>query len=92
MRVVYSVLTGLMRAAVLDRVIVSSPCVRVALPTIPRQTLEIPSAADVGALSAALPVHLAVVPYLAAGHGLRPGKGFRSLDRRRRLPAPNRPR
>jgi len=75
-RTVYSVLRSLMRSAVLDRVIALSPCVRVALPTSPRKTLAVPSAADVAALAAALPSHLAVVPYLAAGLGLRPGEVF----------------
>jgi integrase len=73
---VYSVLQGLMRSAVLDRVITSSPCVRVALPTVPRKALKIPSAADGGALAAILPAHLAAVPYVAAGLGLRPGEVF----------------
>ena len=65
-----------MRSAVLDRVIALSPCVRVALPTSPRKSLAVPSAADVAALAAAMPSHLAVVPYLAAGLGLRPGEVF----------------
>jgi integrase len=75
-RTVYAVPRSLMGAAVLDRVIAVSPCVRVSLPTAPRRTLAVPSAADVAMLSAKLPKPLAVVPYLTAGLGLRPGEVF----------------
>lgn len=73
---VYSVLRGLMRAATIDRVIPSSPCVRVSLPTRAHKHLTIPTADDVTALSGALPANVGVVPYLAAGLGLRAGEIF----------------
>jgi integrase len=75
-KVVYSVLRGLMRAAVIDRVIVVSPCDGVSAPTVASKTLAIPSAADVAAVAEALPERLAAVPYVAAGLGLRPGEVF----------------
>jgi integrase len=73
---VYSVLRSLMRAAVEDRLITSTPCVRVSLGSSAPKTLTIPSAADVAALAAALPPRFAAVPYVAAGLGLRPGEVF----------------
>lgn len=75
-KAVYAVLRGLMRAAVLDRVIVVSPCDGISAPVAVGKALAIPSAADVAALAAALPEHLAAVPYVAAGLGLRPGEVF----------------
>lgn len=75
-RTVYSVLRSLMRAAALDRVIAASPCVRVSLPSAPRKSLVVPSAEDVALLSSKLPAGMRVVPYLAAGLGLRPGEVF----------------
>jgi len=75
-RSVYAVLRSLMRAAVEDRLIASTPCARVALAPVGHQTLTIPSAADVAALAGALPARYAAVPYVAAGLGLRPGEVF----------------
>ena len=65
-----------MKAAAEDRLIASSPCVRVALAPTAHKVLDIPSAADVAALAAALPPRYAAVPYLAAGLGLRAGEVF----------------
>ena len=75
-KAVYAVLRGLMRAAVLDRVIVTSPCDGVSAPVTVGKTLTIPSAADVAALADELPEHLSAVPYVAAGLGLRLGEVF----------------
>ncbi|MPZ60097.1 MAG: tyrosine-type recombinase/integrase [Propionibacteriales bacterium] len=71
---VYSVLRGMMRAAVVDLVIAVSPCNGVSAPSAPPKALTIPSAADVAALAAALPERYSPVPYVAAGLGLRPGE------------------
>jgi integrase len=75
-KAVYTVLRGLMRAAVIDRVIPSSPCDGVGAPTGTGKALVIPSAEDVAALARELPEHLSAVPYVAAGLGLRPGEVF----------------
>jgi integrase len=75
-KAVYGVLRSLMRAAVEDRLLTSSPCTRVALGSVAPKVLTIPSAADVAALAAALPPRYAAVPYVAAGLGLRPGEVF----------------
>jgi integrase len=74
-RMVYTVLRSLMRAAVQDRLI-ASPGTRIALPALSPRGLLVPSAADVAALSAALPSRFAAVPYVAAGLGLRRGELF----------------
>ncbi len=75
-RTVYTVLRGVFRAATLDRVITSSPCVRITLPTAAPKGLLIPEAVTVHALADALPPHLRAVVYVAAGLGLRPGECF----------------
>jgi hypothetical protein len=74
-KTVYTVLRGLMRAAVIDRVIPSSPCDGVSAPAAAGKALVIPSAEDVAALARQLPEHLSAVPYVcrarpAAGRGL----------------------
>lgn len=83
-RVVYATLRSVFKAAVEDRLLTASPCVRVGLPTVARKTLVVPSAATVRALS----VELAKVdkrsqrpswrplPFIAAGLGLRPAEVF----------------
>ncbi len=75
-RTTYTVLRGVFRAATLDRVITSSPCVRITLPTAAPKPLLIPEAATVHTLADALPPHLRAVVYVAAGLGLRPGECF----------------
>ena len=76
-RVVYSTVRGLFRAAVEDRVIPISPCVRVRLPAASQgDRLVIPPVETVRAVAAALPVHYRAAVYVAAGLGLRPGEVF----------------
>ncbi len=75
-RMTYATLRAVFRAAALDRVIGSSPCVRIALPTADHRTLVVPSAATVRSIAAALPAHWRAVPIVAAGTGLRPGELF----------------
>ncbi len=75
-RMTYVTLRAVFRAAVLDRVIVSSPCMRIALPAADHKTLTIPDAALVRRITSALPAHWQAVPLVAAGTGLRPGELF----------------
>ncbi len=75
-RMIYATLRAVFRAATLDRVIVTSPCVRISLPTVDHKTLVIPDAALVRRIAAELPPHWQAVPLLAAGTGLRPGEVF----------------
>ncbi|MGH3482277.1 MAG: tyrosine-type recombinase/integrase [Nocardioidaceae bacterium] len=71
---VYSVLRGMMRSAVVDRVLAVSPCEGVSAPSAPPKALTIPTAADVVTLAEALPERFSAVVYVAAGLGLRPGE------------------
>ena len=73
-RTVYACVRGLFRAAALDRVIATSPCVRIALPSPVSKHLTIPPVELVWALAAALPARWAAVPIVVAGIGLRPGE------------------
>jgi integrase len=75
-RLVYATVRSVFRAAVLDRVITSSPCIRIALPAPGRKTLTIPDAETVHTLSRALLPHWRAVPIAAAGLGLRPAELF----------------
>ncbi len=75
-RTIYTVLRGVFRAALLDRVITASPCVRITLPTSAPKALSIPEASTVHALAEALPPRYRAVVYVAAGLGLRPGECF----------------
>ena len=75
-RTTYATLRAVFRAATLDRVITSSPCVRIALPTVDHKTLVVPDAALVRAIAARLPAHWRAVPLFVAGTGLRPGEVF----------------
>lgn len=75
-RVVYSTARSMFKAAVEDRVIASSPCVRVRLPSSAAKTLTIPPVETVHAIGGQLPVKWRAVVYVSAGPGLRPGEVF----------------
>ncbi|MGI8614894.1 MAG: tyrosine-type recombinase/integrase [Nocardioidaceae bacterium] len=77
-RVSYSTVRSLFKAAVEDRLIISSPCVRMRLPsgTGSSKVLVIPAVETVWAIGEQLPGHWRAVVYVAAGLGLRPGEVF----------------
>lgn len=75
-RAVYQVVQSVFRAAVLDRVIMSSPCVRISIPTAEPKALDIPDLKTLLALAAALPKDRRAVVFVGAGLGLRPGEIF----------------
>ncbi len=75
-KVTYSTVRSMFKAAVDDRVIASSPCVRVKLPTGTTKTLTIPAVETVHEISRQLPARWRAVVYVAAGLGLRPGEVF----------------
>jgi len=75
-KVTYSTVRSMFKAAVDDRVIASSPCVRVKLPTGTTKTLTIPAVETVHEISRQLPARWQAVVYVAAGLGLRPGEVF----------------
>jgi len=76
LRVAYSVVVTILRAAVADRVIASSPCAGVRLPEVRRRRVEPPSLDVLPTLAAALPPRLPAVVPLVAGAGLRQGEVF----------------
>lgn len=69
--VVWSNLTSMFGAAVIDRVIGISPCGGVKLPEVPHHKHYIPSADQVHGLAAALAERYRPIVYLAAGCGFR---------------------
>jgi len=73
---IYTTVRSVFRSAELDRLILRTPCLRIAKPRPRRKVLAIPSAATVWALTRELPDHLKPVPLVAAGLGLRPGELF----------------
>lgn len=73
---VYTTVRSVFRSAELDRMILATPCVRIAKPRPRRKVLVIPNSETVWALSDKLPAHLKAVPVVAAGLGLRPGELF----------------
>ena len=75
-RVAYSVVVAVFRAAVRDRVIPASPCEGVRLPDARRRRPEPPDVAVVDRLAAELPARFRAVVELAAGSGLRQGEAF----------------
>lgn len=75
-RTVYKSLRTVFAAAVTDRLIVASPCTRIALPSTARKELIIPDLATLRAVAAALPRCYGAVVWVAAGLGLRPGEIF----------------
>jgi integrase len=74
--VVYSFLAGIFRAAVRDRLLVSSPCVDVRLPKPAPKRVEPLATERVEALIVAMPERYQALVVLAAGTGLRQGEAF----------------
>jgi integrase len=70
------------RAAVSDRLVASSPCVGVKLPSPPAQRVEVLTVDQVDTLAAAVPDRYRAVVIAGAGLGLRPGEicGLRVED------------
>ena len=79
---VYQHVRAVFRAAEHDRLIASSPCVRVVLPKRQRALIEPLTTEHVLAIASAMPVHLSAMVTLMAGTGLRPGEAAGvTLDR-----------
>lgn len=78
-KAIYQVVQSVFRAAVLDRVITASPCVRITLPTREQKPLDIPSLDLLRKLAELLPADRRAVVFVGAGLGLRPGEMF-ALD------------
>jgi integrase len=75
-RVKYSYLVSIMNAAVLDKVITSSPCGGVRLPEVRKKEVQIPPLAVLDAVRETLPERFRAVVDLVAGSGLRQGEVF----------------
>jgi integrase len=75
-KMIYTTLRSVFKAAETDRVIARSPCVRIVLPSMSRRHLVIPEVATLRAIGEALPEDLTIVPLIAAGLGLRPGEVY----------------
>jgi integrase len=75
-RVVYSFVAGIFRAAVRDRLLVASPCVDVRLPHPEPKRVEPLATEQVEALIAAMPERYRALVVLAAGTGLRHGEAL----------------
>ena len=75
-RVLWSVVVAIFRAAVRDRVVSSSPCDGVRLPEIRQRKVEPPPLEAVEKLTAALPAEFGAAVALVAGSGLRQGEVF----------------
>lgn len=71
-----TIVMPMFRAAVIDKVIGSTPCVGVRLPEIPDAKYYIARPEQVHALADALPDLYRPIPYLAAGCGWRAGEVF----------------
>lgn len=76
--VVYSYVRAVFASAVEDRLIVVTPCRRVKLPKVNRDTLDPLTVEEVAAIARGVPAHLSGMVWLGAGTGLRPGE-LRSL-------------
>jgi integrase len=77
LRLAYSYLVAVFKAAVRDRVVATSPCDGVKLPRSTRLSkVEVPPLAVLDVLAANLPPRFRVVPALVAGTGLRQGELF----------------
>lgn len=74
--VIYRYVSAIFKAAVADRMIASSPCVRVRLPKAPPSKVVPITVEQVRALEAALPAKYAALVPLCAGTGLRQGEAF----------------
>lgn len=76
-RVTYSALRGMFKAAVQDRAIASTPCVGIKLPKAgASKVVTIPEVSTVHHIASVLPARWSAVAYVAAGLGLRPGEVF----------------
>jgi integrase len=81
-RVVYSFVAAIFRAAVRDRLIAASPCVDIRLPKLEPKRVTPLATERVEALIAAMPERYRALVTLAAGTGLRQGECFGlELDR-----------
>lgn len=67
----YRQVAAVFRAAVLDRVVPSSPCVRVALPKVDRPKVQPLEVATVDAIAGSVPARYGALMVVAAGAGLR---------------------
>jgi integrase len=75
-KMTYTTIRSVFRAAELDRIIPRTPCTRIVLPSVSRKHLTIPAVSTLRAIATALPARFEVVPMVAAGLGLRPGEVF----------------
>ena len=75
-RIAFAVLVSMFGAAVLDRVIGTSPCVGVNLPELPHSDHVILTPAQVHTLASALPARYRAMAYVGAGCGLRLGEAL----------------
>jgi integrase len=75
-QIVYSFLASMFRAAVLDRLIAVSPCVRIALPAVAPKEIEPLETGKVEALIGAIPQRYRALLVLLAGSGPRQGEAF----------------
>ena len=71
---VFGYISSMFAAAVVDRLIGSTPCTGIRLPDIPRTEYFIPTAEQVHALAEAIMPRYRAAVLLAAGTGLRPGE------------------
>lgn len=74
--VVHRILAGVLKAAVRDRLIASSPCEGTRLPKLVRAQVEPLTLEAVEALTGAMPPRLRALVTLTAGTGLRQGEAF----------------
>lgn len=76
LRLVYSYISAMCKAAVDDKVIGSSPCTRVRLPEVDRGDRFIPTPGQVHRIAGEVYERYRLAPYLAAGCGLRQSEIF----------------
>ncbi|QUF03989.1 site-specific integrase [Actinosynnema pretiosum subsp. pretiosum] len=74
--VMYSYIRSMMRAAVLDRRLASSPCVGISLPVIPKTDRWLPTPEQVHYIYGQIREPYRAAIYIAAGCGLRPSEVF----------------
>jgi integrase len=74
--VVYSDLAAMFNTAIRDRLIVSTPCVDIRLPTIEPADRFVPTPDQVHDLAEALPERYRAIPHVVAGCGTRAGETF----------------
>lgn len=73
---IYRYVASIFRAAIADRIIVTTPCVGVRLPKQERHQVEPLTMAQVEGLASALPARYGALVVLGAGTGLRQGEAF----------------